>query len=194
MNQTTSLVSLGHSRPSDAPASMPRAKGLCRDLRTSAPAPQRLLAESPPADHVVGCGCRRRDLLDRNPRPCAGIWLSGLKGSRRRQMLIYRAFGLVQANGRALETPQALASRLQRRAHPESGWSGDLGPDGIQEADELLMAVPLHAAADADHNVESGKERGCSIALIIMRQFCPKLESGSFRSHESTMACSGAST
>ncbi len=46
----------------------------------------------------------------------------------------------------------------------------DLGLDGIQEADELLMAVPLHAAADdlAFQDVESGKERGCSVALIVM--------------------------
>ena len=46
----------------------------------------------------------------------------------------------------------------------------DLGLDGIQEADELLMAVSLHAAADdlAFQDVESGKERDCSVALIVM--------------------------
>jgi hypothetical protein len=38
----------------------------------------------------------------------------------------------------------------------------DLSLDGIEEADELLMSVALHAAADnpAVENIESGEERG----------------------------------
>jgi hypothetical protein len=38
----------------------------------------------------------------------------------------------------------------------------DLGFDRIEEADELLMPVPLHAATDdlAFEHVEGGKQRG----------------------------------
>jgi len=46
----------------------------------------------------------------------------------------------------------------------------DLGFDRIEEADELLMPVPLHAAADdlAFEHVEGGKQRGRAIALVVM--------------------------
>ena len=45
-----------------------------------------------------------------------------------------------------------------------------LSLDGIEEADELLMSVALHAAADnpAVENIESGEERGSAVALVII--------------------------
>src|SRR6202048_1918547 len=44
------------------------------------------------------------------------------------------------------------------------------GLDGVEEADELLMAVTLHAAAKhrALQNIESGKQGGCAVALVIV--------------------------
>jgi hypothetical protein len=49
---------------------------------------------------------------------------------------------------------------------------GDLPLDGIEEADELLMAVALHAAADdlAFEHIESGEERGRAMAFVIVGQ------------------------
>ena len=47
---------------------------------------------------------------------------------------------------------------------------GDLGVDGVEEADELLMAVALHVLADdgAIEDVERGKERGRPMSLVIV--------------------------
>ena len=46
-----------------------------------------------------------------------------------------------------------------------------LGLDGVQETDELLMAVALHTATDhlAFEHVEGGKQRGRAAPLLIMR-------------------------
>ena len=45
-----------------------------------------------------------------------------------------------------------------------------LGLDGVEEADELLMAVPLHAAADdiALDDVEGGEQGGRTMPLVVM--------------------------
>jgi dihydroxyacetone kinase len=42
--------------------------------------------------------------------------------------------------------------------------------DGVEEADELLMAVALHVAADdgAVEHVERGEQRGRAVALVVM--------------------------
>ena len=49
-----------------------------------------------------------------------------------------------------------------------AGWDRTL--DGIEEADELLMPVSLHAAAedDAIERVEGGKRGGRAVPLVIM--------------------------
>ena len=46
-----------------------------------------------------------------------------------------------------------------------------LGIDGVEEADELLVAVALHVLADdgAVEHVEGGKQRGRAIPLIVVR-------------------------
>ena len=46
----------------------------------------------------------------------------------------------------------------------------DRALDGIEKADELLMGMALHTAAedDAIERVESGKQGGCAVALVIM--------------------------
>ncbi len=46
-----------------------------------------------------------------------------------------------------------------------------LGLDGIQEPDEFLMAMALHAAADdlAFEHVEGGKERCGAVAFVVVR-------------------------
>ena len=46
-----------------------------------------------------------------------------------------------------------------------------LGLDGVEEADELLMAVALHVAADdgAVEHVEGGEQRGGAVALVVVR-------------------------
>src|SRR6516225_6128489 len=46
----------------------------------------------------------------------------------------------------------------------------DLRLDGVEEADELLMPVALHAAADdpALQHVERGEQRGRAVALVIV--------------------------
>ena len=52
-----------------------------------------------------------------------------------------------------------------------NGFTGrDLALDGIQEADELLVPVVLHAAADdlAFQYVEGGEQGGRAMALVIM--------------------------
>jgi len=47
---------------------------------------------------------------------------------------------------------------------------GQLGFDGVEETDELLMSVALHVAADhrAIEDIERGKQRGRAIALVIV--------------------------
>ena len=42
--------------------------------------------------------------------------------------------------------------------------------DGVEEADELLMPMALHAAADdlAVEHVEGGEQRGGAVALVVM--------------------------
>jgi hypothetical protein len=47
-----------------------------------------------------------------------------------------------------------------------------LGLDGIEEADELLMPVALHAAADhhAFQDVQRREQRGGAVALVVMGQ------------------------
>ena len=42
--------------------------------------------------------------------------------------------------------------------------------DGVEEADELLMAVPLHAASHhgAVEHVEGGEQRGRAVALVVV--------------------------
>src|SRR6202035_1705139 len=46
----------------------------------------------------------------------------------------------------------------------------DLALDGVREADELLMPVPLHAAADdlALQDVEGGEQGGRAVALVVV--------------------------
>jgi hypothetical protein len=54
-----------------------------------------------------------------------------------------------------------------------NGLSGrDLGRDGVEEADELLMAMALHVLADdgAVEHVEGGEQRGRPMALVVVRQ------------------------
>src|SRR5260370_40223319 len=47
----------------------------------------------------------------------------------------------------------------------------DLSLEGVEEADELLMPMPLHVATDdrAVENVQRSKQRRRSMALVIMR-------------------------
>ena len=44
------------------------------------------------------------------------------------------------------------------------------GIDGVQESDELLMAMTLHVASDDSsvEHVESGEQRRRSVALVVM--------------------------
>ena len=46
----------------------------------------------------------------------------------------------------------------------------DLGLDRVSKANELLMPVALHAAADevAVEHVESGEQRGRAVTLVVM--------------------------
>src|SRR5258705_1426107 len=46
----------------------------------------------------------------------------------------------------------------------------DRALDGIEKADELLMGMALHTAAEdtAIERVEGGKQGGCAVALVIM--------------------------
>ena len=49
---------------------------------------------------------------------------------------------------------------------------GHLGFDGVEEADELLMPVALHAASDdaAFEHVQRGEQRGGAVPLVVMGQ------------------------
>ena len=81
--------------------------------------------------------------------------------------------------------------------------------DGVEEADELLVTVALHASADdlAFEHVESGEQRGGAVALVVVghrpgRPFFigrPGWVRSSawicdFSSTDSTMAWAGGST
>src|SRR5437867_9083015 len=82
---------------------------------------------------------------------------------------------------------------------------GDLGFERIQEADELLMPVTLHAAANhlALKQVERGEESGRAVALVIVIVPARPFFMGRpgwvrsrawiwlFSSNDSTSACSG---
>ena len=48
--------------------------------------------------------------------------------------------------------------------------SRDLALDGVEEADELLMSVALHAAADdiTLQDVEGGEQGGRAVALVVV--------------------------
>src|SRR5262249_25151165 len=50
--------------------------------------------------------------------------------------------------------------------------SGNLGVDGVEEADELLMAMTLHVAADngAVENVEGGEQSGRPMAVRTLQR------------------------
>jgi hypothetical protein len=54
--------------------------------------------------------------------------------------------------------------------HVDHLSGGDFGLDGIQKADELLMAMTLHAAPDdrALQDIERGEQRGRAVADIIV--------------------------
>lgn len=45
-----------------------------------------------------------------------------------------------------------------------------LGVNGVEEADELLMTMTLHVAANdgAVENVEGGEQRGCAVPLVVV--------------------------
>ena len=51
---------------------------------------------------------------------------------------------------------------------------GHLGLDGIEKADELLMPVPLHVAADhrSVENIERGKQGRGPVALVVVGHCC----------------------
>ncbi len=85
----------------------------------------------------------------------------------------------------------------------------DGGLDGVEEADELLMAMPLHVPADdgAVEHVQCGEECGGAVALVVvgyrasaalLHRQARLLQSSAwiwlFSSTESTMACAGGST
>ena len=85
----------------------------------------------------------------------------------------------------------------------------DLGLDGVEEADELLMAVALHVAADdrAVEHVEGGEQGGGAVPLVVVGHGAGRpffigrpgwVRSSAwiwlFSSTESTMAWAGGST
>jgi hypothetical protein len=87
--------------------------------------------------------------------------------------------------------------------------AGHLGIDGVEEADELLVAVALHVLADdgAVEHVDGGKQRGRAVPLIVVRHGAdlpffmgrPGWVRSSawiwlFSSTDSTMAWAGGST
>ena len=101
-----------------------------------------------------------------------------------------------------------VTSIIEHHMDKFAGWDLRLNP--IQKADELLMTVPLHAAADdlAFEHIESGEQRGRAMPLVIMRQGAGAAPSSSavragcgqapvfcdFSSTESTMAWAGGLT
>lgn len=62
---------------------------------------------------------------------------------------------------------------VQDNVNDFAGWH--LGLEGIEEADELLMPVALHAAADnpAFEHIESGEQRGHGeLRLFLLHTKC----------------------
>ena len=57
---------------------------------------------------------------------------------------------------------------VQDNVNDFAGWH--LGLEGIEEADELLMPMALHTAADdpAFEHIESGEQRGGAVTLVIV--------------------------
>ena len=93
--------------------------------------------------------------------------------------------------------------------HMDALAGRDIGLDGVEEADELLVAVALHAAPDdlALEHVEGGEQGGRAMPLVVVghgprRPFFigrPGWVRSSawicdFSSTESTMAWAGGST
>ena len=87
--------------------------------------------------------------------------------------------------------------------------AGTSALDGVEEADELLMAMALHVAADdgAVEHVERGEQRGGAVALVVVRHGAGRpffigrpgwVRSSAwiwlFSSTDSTMAWAGGST
>ena len=58
---------------------------------------------------------------------------------------------------------------VDHRVDQLAGW--DVALDGVEEADELLMPVALHAVTDhsAVDDVEGGEQRRCAMALVVVR-------------------------
>ena len=94
--------------------------------------------------------------------------------------------------------------------HMDALAGRDIGLDGVEEADELLVAVALHAAPDdlALEHVEGGEQGGRAMPLVVVGHMVPGrpffigrpgwVRSSAwicdFSSTESTMAWAGGST
>lgn len=85
-----------------------------------------------------------------------------------------RGWRKVEGEARVPDEPLAdlevLVGGVVVEDHVDRLSGGHLCFDQVEKADELLMAVPLHVAADHGpvEHVERGKERGGAVALIIM--------------------------
>src|ERR1700683_4308604 len=83
--------------------------------------------------------------------------------------------GEVEGPARMTDEPGLDLGVLMGRVIVEDGVDqlagGDRALDGIEEADELLMRVPLHAAHKhrAVEHVEGGEQGGRTVALVIVR-------------------------
>src|SRR5258708_38644186 len=79
--------------------------------------------------------------------------------------------------------------------------------DGVEEADELLVAMALHTPADyiTFEHVEGSKQRGCTVTLVIMghgasatllhrQPGCVRSWIWLFSSTDRTTACAGGLT
>src|SRR5215469_16736005 len=66
--------------------------------------------------------------------------------------------------------PGVLVAAVVVEDHVDDLASRDLGLDRIEKADEFLMPVALHAAADdlAVEHVEGGEQSGGAVALVVM--------------------------
>ena len=92
--------------------------------------------------------------------------------------------------------------------HMDALAGRDIGLDGVEEADELLVAVALHAAPDdlALEHVEGGEQGGRAMPLVVVGRAKRPFFIGrpgwvrssawicDFSSTESTMAWAGGST
>ena len=73
--------------------------------------------------------------------------------------------------GRATRGPSGVCARRSCRGWRGPGLSGrHRGLDGVEEADELLVAVAGHVAADdgAVEHVQRGEERGGAVPLVVV--------------------------